>query len=199
MAETAIEPKKEEKPNEFKSPVAHKALKEFPLRILKVKYDGIFDWSGLYKLIYEWFIDRGYYFEEKLAGHKIPTPMGAEDEFEFEGWKRTTSYMKEVLKLHFHFFEMRDIEVIKDGQKKKLVKARVIMTFSGAIETGYADRWDENQLGQQLRTLLESYIMKKEIESIWWDRLFYILLKLQTEVKEYLNMQAKENAYYDVW
>lgn len=196
MAESAV---KKEEVAPFSEPTAFTMPSNYPLRTFRIKYDGMFDWTGLYKLIYEWFIDRGYYFEEKVAAHKIPTPMGAEDEYEFEGWKRTTSYMKEVIKMHLHFFEMRDVEVIKDGQKKKMVKARVIMTFSGGIETGYAGRWSQTQLGQQLRGLLENYVIKKELESIWWDRLYYVMIKLHTEIKNYLNMQAKENAYYDVW
>ncbi len=165
----------------------------------RIKYDGLIDWSSLYKLIYEWFTQRGYYFEEASLKHKIPTPMGAEEEYKITGWRKTTSYMQEEINLHLHFFEMREVEVIKEGQKRNLVKARMIITFKGGVKTDYQERWSQTQFGQYLKTFYEKYIIKKDIETVWWDRLYYVIYKLHNEIKLFLDMQAKENAYYDIW
>ena len=197
----AVEAKKEvEQIIKEKEPKAYfhapSKYKMFPFRI---KYDGLIDWGGLYKLIYEWFTQRGYYFEEGSIKHKIPTPMGAEDQFTFTGWRKTTQYMQENIKLHVHFFEMREVEVIKEGQKKNLIKARMVLTFNGDVQTDYQERWSQTQLGQYLKSFYERYIIKKDLESVWWDRLYYVIYKLHNEIKLFLDMQAKENAYYDIW
>lgn len=165
----------------------------------RIKYDGLIDWASLYKLIYEWFTQRGYYFEEAGIKHKIPTPMGAEEEYKIAGWRKTTSYMQEEINLNIHFFEMREVEVIKEGQKRNLIKARLIITFNGGVRTDYQERWSQTQFGQYIKSFYERYIIKKDLETVWWDRLYYVIYKLHNEIKLFLDMQAKENAYYDIW
>lgn len=165
----------------------------------RIKYDGLFEWEGLYKLIYLWFVERGYYFEETFVKTKIPTPMGAENEYELKGWRKSTDYIKEWVRVKIHTFEMREVEVIKEGKKKKMVKARMFIDFYGNIEMDYQQRFAATQFGQYLRSFYDRLFLKKEFDSIWSDRLWYYIYKLHAEVKQYLDMQAKENAFYDVW
>ncbi len=183
----------------YEEPKAFISTKEAPLNKHVIKYNGIFDLDSLYKMIYEWFMDRGYYFEETGYKHKVPNPSGAEDEVTWSGWRKTTEYMREWVTVYFFFWGKRDVEVIKEGKKVKLTKSRMLIELDGRIELDYQKRWEQSQFGQYLRDFYHKYIVKKELESIWWDRLYYIMLKLHNEIKEFLDMQSKENAYYDMW
>ena len=182
-------------PKPFIAPL-NKAWVKTPHRI---KYDGIFDWEGLYHLIYRWFVSRNYYFEETSIKHKTPSPLGAEVKMEMSGWRKTTPYVKEWVTIFFIFYDMREVEVIKDGKKKKLTKGKVIMEIHGYVETDWQNRWGTTQFGQYLKEFYDKFFIKKDLENIWWDRLYYIMYKLHTEIKTFLDMEAKENAYYDMW
>ncbi len=35
--------------------------------------------------------------------------------------------------------------------------------------------------------------------TVWWDEMQYKLHKFHTVVKEFLDMESKGNAYYEVW
>ena len=183
------------KPTPYEGP-AKNYLKLWPLTI---KYDGIIDWEGLYRLIADWYIDRGYYFEQGDIKHKVPTPAGAQDEYKFTGWKKTTQHLVEKIDLQIILYDLKEIDVIKDGKKKKLIKARMVIYFAGGVETAYDPRWDQTTFGRYLRTVYEKLLIKKDMEALWWDRLYYIRYKLHTEIKKFLEMQARENAYFDSW
>ncbi len=193
---------KKREPIEIKDPtkgMKSQWKKNEGLPITRIKYDGLFDWDGLYRLIYGWFIDRGYYFEEKSLKHKVPTPMGEEREYWFQGWRKMTEYAKIWIDVYMHFYEAREVEVIKDGKKKKLMKARFFIEMSGKVETDFQGRWDKSGFNLWLKDLFDQTVVRRDMDVIWSDRHYYIIYKLHTLIRQYLDMQARDNAYYDMW
>lgn len=166
---------------------------------MRIKYYGLFDWEGLYRLIFNWMQDKEYFYEEPSYQHKVPSPLGAEQKIRMSGWRKTTEQMREWIFLYIHFFEMREVEVIKDGKKQKLIKARVYIEITGRFELDYQERWKQTYLGAYLKDFYDKYLIKKHAELMFWDRLYYRIYKLNGEIKQFLDMQARENAYYDVW
>lgn len=179
--------------------VPKKETKEVNLPITRIKYDGLFDWEGLYRLIYRWFIDRGYYFEEPSIKHKVPTQAGEEKEYLITGHRKVNEYVKVWINVFFHFYEMREVEVIKEGKKKKLVKSRFSCEINGKVETDYQKKWESSVFLIHLKNFMDKLILKRDMDTIWSDRHYYIIYKLQTEIRQFLDMQAKEHAYYDMW
>lgn len=181
-------------------PKAFKAAKNFRTKTPhRIKYDGIFDWEGLYRMIYDWFRARNYYFEETSIKYKVPSPLGAEVKVDMSGWRKTTDYIKEWVSVFIIFYDLREVEVIKDGKKKKLMKGKMIIEVHGYVETDWQGRWNQTQFGQYLKEFYDKFLIKKDLENVWWDRLYYIMYKLHTEIKNYLDMENRENAYYDMW
>ena len=166
----------------------------------RLKFNGIFDFDGLYKVMYNWFNGMSFYFEEGLYKHKVPTPAGAEQDIEWSGWRKITEYTKYWIRLYIKLYDMKEIIVIKDGQKKKLTKARLMIEFYPSVELDYQARFSkENRLALQLQDFYHKFIIKKNIQNIWEDQIWYYTLKLYTIIKEYMDFEAKGNVFYDMW
>ncbi|OIO65088.1 hypothetical protein COY28_03140 [Candidatus Woesearchaeota archaeon CG_4_10_14_0_2_um_filter_57_5] len=181
------------------APIEFDTMVGIPMWPMRIKYFGLFDWEGLYKMVYNWYQQKGYFYNETNYSYKVPTPMGAEMKLKCEGWRKTNDYMREWIYVYYHFFEMREVEVIKDGKKQKLTKARFYIELTGMVEMDYHGRWKQTLMGAYLKEFYHKFIIKKHMELMWWDRLYYRIYKLHGEIKQFLDMQGKENAYYDVW
>lgn len=170
-----------------------------PLRIQYIKHYGIFDLPGLYRMIYNWLVDRGFEVIERKVKHKAPTPAGEQDEIWWDAWLRETDYIRNWIHLIFFFYEIKEVDVVKDGKKKKLTRARIRIELTGKIETDWQKKWEKSAFLSNLQKFYEKYIIRKDIETIWWDKHYYNTLKLHAAIKEYLDQEAKANAFYDVW
>ena len=164
-----------------------------------LKY-GIIDFDGLYKAMYQWLYEHKYHFEEPLSRIRPGTAAGVEYEFRWQAWRKINEYYKQNILIHMQVWDVKDIEVVKDGHKVKLTKCRIKIDFSGDIELDYTNRFGKTKFGKMLFNLYNTFILQSERQlATWWDELYYRVYKLQTIAKEYLDMEAKGNAYYDVW
>ena len=167
--------------------------------VANLKINGIFDFQGLYRVMHDWFTDMKYYFEETLYKHKVPSPAGAEEHIKWSGWRKITEYIKFNINIYIILRDMKEIEVVKDGEKKTLTKARMTMEFYGNVEVDYSKRFQSTPFLKKLFTFFNDYVMKKKIDTLYTDQLYYRILKLYTVAKEYLEFETKSNAYYDMW
>lgn len=173
-----------------------------PLRKLPaeyIKFQGICDLDGLFRLIANWLQDRGYEVEERKVKHKVPSPSGAEDEIEWSAWLKETDYLKNWIHLHYWLFDMKEVEVVKEGMKRKLTRVRIQIEITSEIETDWQKRWESSTFLVRLRDFYEKHIIRKDLETLWEDKLWYIVLKLHAAIKEHLDMEMKANMFHDVW
>jgi len=168
-------------------------------QVANLKINGIFDFDGLYRVMHDWFGEMKYYFEEILYKHKVPSPSGAEEHIKWTGWRKVTEYIKFNIYIYIILRDMKEIEVIKNGQKKRLTKARMTMEFSGNVEVDYTNRFQNSPFFRNLFHFFNDYVMKKRIDTLYTDQLWYRIIKLYTVAKEYLEFETKSNAYYDMW
>lgn len=166
-----------------------------PFRKLIVRYKGIFDMEGLYRLIVQWLKSRRYWFHETTYKHKIPSPFGVEEEIRFRAERKVDEYHEYDVDIYFHLWNMQEVEVIKDGKKVKLIKARLDITITGTMTLDYQGRFDKSPFYQKLRHFYHAYMIKDKIEFVWYDTFYYRLIKLQALIKDYLDMQAKSHEY----
>jgi|TARA_B100002003_G_C14118291_1_gene537842 hypothetical protein len=170
------------------------------IRKMVLQKAGIIDLDGLYKVMQRWFYDNKYYFEEGTSRERPGTAAGVEFEWKWTAWRKVNGYLKFHINLFFHAWDVQDIEVIKEGKKVKLTKCRLKIEFDGAIELDYTNRFSKTVFGKMLFNLYNTFVLKGEkILANWWDELYYRVYKLQTIAKEYLDMESKGNAYYDIW
>ncbi len=161
---------------------------------LILRYQGIFDLDSLYQMVVEWFWQREYLFQEKAYKHKVPFPTGAEQEVSFSGDKKVTDYYKYIIEVDFHTWDQRDIEVNIDGAKKTLTTARIEIRIKGILELEHGIE-KKDKLSKFLGNIYRKYIVRKEVESLWYDTLYYETYKLHYEMKKLLDMQTKYHEY----
>lgn len=159
-----------------------------------IRFSGIFDFDGLYKLMVNWLGDRNYDFSEPLYKDK-PMEGGREVEIEWYAYKKIDPFYKYVVEVFFHLWEVSPVEVILEGEKKLLTKARMEIRIKGSIEVDYEDRWSRSQLRKMLFNFYFKYIISKKFEVTVLDPLYYRLYDLHTLVKDFLNMSTKGSAY----
>jgi len=174
--------------------------KKVGVRRMVVQKVGIIDLDGLYKTMRRWFYDYKYYFEEPTSRVRPGSAAGVEYEWVWRAWRKINEYTKFNVRVYFYIWDAKDIEVIKDGEKVKLTKCRLMLEIDGDIELDYGNFFGKSKFGKILFSILNSLVFQEEkILANWWDELYYHLYKLQTIAKEYLDMESKGNAYYDVW
>ncbi len=163
----------------------------FPMNI---KYRGVFDFDGLYRMMVDWFENQGYEFQETTYKHKVPSPMGAEQELGWFAWRKVNAYVKYWVKISFHIWDMKEVEVIRDGKKKKMLSARMHIEFSGYVELDWQKTFSGNKFLVALQDWMNKYVLHKTITGTWEDELYYRIHKLFYLTKQYLNMETVHNA-----
>jgi len=168
--------------------------KEIP-RTHIIRYTGIFDFEGLYKAMVGYLKARRYWFHEDTYKHKPGGPFGKELEIKWIADKNVTEFYQHIITVFFHIWDLTDVEVIKNGKKTKMQKARMEIHIDSDLIVEYQDKWAKNKFTKALLDFYSKYIIKREIESIWWDTTYYRTFKFQSFIKNYLNMQTKGNEY----
>jgi len=168
---------------------------KLPIERHIIKYKGLFDFDGLYNLIAQWMKVRGYWFQEDKYKHKVPLPTGAEQEITFIGTREVTDFYQQVVTVDFHLWDMTEVEVEVEGKKKTLTSARLEIILYGALNIDYEKRFDKSVLWQSVRDFFLKYILRQDIETVWYDELRYRIYKLHASIKEFLDLQAKGDEY----
>jgi hypothetical protein len=164
-----------------------------------LKYSGTLDYPGLLKVMRDWIENQGYEFHETSVKHKVPSPVGSEQEFVWWGWRKVNSYIKYHIDVFVHVWDLHDVEVVRQGKKQKLQNLRIQIEFSGRCELDWSNRFGGSKVFQALADFYDTYIIRKDVDLVYTDQLYYRIYKLQQLAKEFLDFETKENAYEDVW
>lgn len=164
-----------------------------------IKYVGIFDMNDLMRTMRSWIVNQGYEFHEKSVKHKVPTPIGAEQEFGWWGWRKVNSYVKYHIDMYTKYWRLHDVEVVREGKKQKLQHARIQIEITGRCELDWTNRFGGSAFLQALADFYNNYIIRKDIDLVYTDQLYYRLYKLQQTIKKVLEFETKESAYEDMW
>lgn len=160
-----------------------------------IRYTGLFEFEGIYKIIIDWCKNYGYTWEEETYKHKVPSPRGAEQEFRWIAEKEVTDYLKYKIEMEAHGWDMTEIVMEKDGKKKSLTNARFEIIIKGIVITDWQGKWKKGRLPQFLGNIYEKFVIRRELDGLYADGLFYRLLSLQTLLKKFFDMQTKWNEY----
>lgn len=160
-----------------------------------VRYKGTFDLEGLYRVIVQWLKSRRYWFHETTYKHKAPTPLGVEEQIRFYAERKVTDYYRYDIGLFLHIWHMKEVEVIKNGKKKKLVNAKMDITIQGHMILDYQGKFEKSPFFLKLRDFYHKYILFHLLENTWYDTLYYRTIKLQAVIKDYLEIEAKSHEY----
>ena len=164
----------------------------FPARI---KFRGLYDFDGLYKFMANWLRQHRFEIYETLYKAKPP-----ELEIRLRGERKYTGFSMWILRVYYHSWGEYDVDVVVKGKKKKMTNARMIITISGEVRAPYEDifgrpKWTANAIERRLLNLFRNWFMKRELESLEWDTLYYEMYKFHGAIKDFLKYEAKGNVY----
>ncbi|MBI4439347.1 hypothetical protein HY638_00065 [Candidatus Woesearchaeota archaeon] len=168
-----------------------------PTGSVNLRYKGMWDMDELYKKMAEWFRSRKYNFYEKVYKHKAPSPFGKDRQYVWNAERREEDYYKFVIEIYMHTYDASDIEVQNpDGTSKIMTKGRIWIEFKGHILFDYEKRFEESRFYANLRNFYNKYIIKKRVEHILWDQLWYReVQKLYELVMDTLKMHTAEHEH----
>lgn len=171
-------------------PMVATAKPGLPANTLYIQYKGIFDFDDLYHSIADFFRNKKFKFYEIQQRHRRPGPFGAELYYNFRAERKVEDYYRWTVQVVIETFDTRDVEVVlKDGTKKKMAKGRLWIQIQGYVDVDYEELWNKSAFMANLKNFYNKYIVKKRIESVWWDQLQYkIVHALHALIKERLKM-----------
>lgn len=158
-----------------------------------IQYKGIMDMQDLYESIADFFRQKKFKFYELQQRYRKPGPFGPEILYQFRATRKVEEYYEWVVDINIETFDMHDIEVVlKDGTRKKMTKGRIWVQIMHKVVLDYEKVWEKSAFLAHLKSFYNKYIIKKRIEGIWWDELYYkIVMKLQALIKERLKMLSE--------
>ena len=136
------------------------AEQEFVLDKERIEYEGIFSIAGLYRLIDEWLLDKGYTRKEPM--HTETTkPDGKFVEILLEPSRSLSDYAASLLRIRIQLTNIKEVSVeSSEGVKQRMNQGRVLITLSGILETDTEDKWEGKAMFLFLRTIYDKYIYK---------------------------------------
>lgn len=162
------------------------------------RYKGVFDFQALWKLIADWFESKGYEVMEdkvKSAGGAF----GETTETQMTAIRNVTDYYRFQMQCYQKLWDGTYVEVVKNGKKQKLLKARIYIRVSGDVIRDYADRYEHNKFTQGLKKFMDNHVLKWQLDVIYGDQLFYKVHELQNVIKEFLHMEVTGSEFADMW
>jgi hypothetical protein len=164
-----------------------------------IRYKGIIDIDELYKIVHDWLTSRGYQVHEhKYKKIKLPSG-GTERSFDWQAFRPVTEFVMFWISVHWQFQDVVDVEVVKNGEKKMLQKARVLIRIQHSIELDWNERLAHKEWHQSIISFVQGFMYRKKIDTLWEDKLRFKCYELMNVVKEALDMMTKGNEHFDVW
>lgn len=155
-----------------------------------IRYRGIFDFDGLYKFIVKWIKDHDFDFYEKEILDKPPYKI-----YKMEGRKKVNFFVMHLLLPEIWLWEAKPVEVIRNGHKKVLTKARMKIVINAGYILDYDGDFERSPGLKKLEKFLNSKILYHEHFLKVFDYLDYFLYGFMTDIKKYLEMETASNAY----
>ncbi len=149
-----------------------------PLPSSVIKHKGYFDLSKLLNSIKDWFSEQEYDFHFTKHKYKIPSPAGIEQEIELFGERKINEYVKYTIKLTVRVFELKEVEMVKEGQKIKTNSGRLAIEIGGSMLFDYENRFGGSKTMQAVQDFYHKLVIKRTIEDQWEDDLFLKIVDL---------------------
>jgi len=154
-----------------------------------ISYSGIFSVSDIYSHIDSFTRQNGYDKLELLNSEQVFS-SGKDIVLLIEPYKKITDYAKCVLWVKMIFTDVKEVEIERDGKKKKMNKGNVTIIMQGFLITDYEGKWEQQPWFIFIRTIFDKFVFK-----IYTNKFEEILRHdyqtLNTHLKGYLNLQKK--------
>ncbi|MBS3126728.1 hypothetical protein J4228_01030 [Candidatus Woesearchaeota archaeon] len=162
---------------------------------ITLRYNGLFDFDGLYAAVVDWAKNYGYKWHEKDYKHKVPSPAGAEQELTWEITKNVTEYIAHRILFTVHIWDLTEVQVDVNGKTKSLSSARIYIIINGTLVYDWQQAFEKGSKFAQMLGQWYRKLKAKDVESVYIDTLYYRIWNLHALLKKYFDMQTQKYAY----
>lgn len=164
---------------------------EIKMEPITVRYAGIFDFDGLYVAVIDWAKNYGYRWHESSYKHKIPSPAGAKQELDWEITKNVTEYIQYEIKFTVVMTDLKEIEI----KGKNLSQGQIYIVMKGNVIFDWQEKFKGSKFAKKLGEWYLKLKGESDIDTIYWDQLYYRMWNLHAIIKKYLDLQGQKYAY----
>ena len=107
-----------------------------------------------------------------------------------KGDRKVNEYVKEIIEVAIRVWEMKDIEIIKDGQKIKTNEGKIAIEIGGNLSLDWQKRFKGNKFLQNLQDFFHKFIIRKDIGDQWEDNLLFKVMELTKLIQEKIGHEA---------
>lgn len=155
---------------------------------LKIKYNGIFDFSDLYRKMKFWLEWNGYGPEkglERTYTERIK-PNGKQIEIKWVAENDVSEYVSSFIEITFFIIGLESVEIEKEGKKIKTKKGDIEIRITGYVVLNKDDVMGEDTSFKN--KIYKKFILKRNIDGYKIDA-YDDLYGIHDEIKSYLNLQ----------
>jgi len=153
--------------------------------VTNIKHKGYIDMASMNRAIRGWFLSEYYRFIESKHKYKA-----AEREIEMTASRKLNEYVKYKIDVRIRAWDLRDVEIIQNGQKIKTQEGKVSIDIVGTMELDWMKRFGGNRFLQALQDFYHKFIIKREIGIVWIDHLDKKIAALRTVIQQQLGFEA---------
>ena len=163
------------------------------LNKITLRYNGLFDFDGMYAAVTDWAKNYGYMWHEVDYKHKVPSPAGAEQEMTWLMTKNITEYVRFEILLIVHIWDLTEVQVERNDKQVSLSNARLYILMNGTVKFDYGGIGKGGKFTKWLGEKYYKYTSKNL--SGYLDQLYYRMWNLHAILKKYFDMQTKKYEY----
>lgn len=167
--------------------LAEPAQRDYLVNRQRMQYEGLFVIGDIYKLISEYFEEKGYDKREVKNAEIVRDDGVRYIEIIFEPWKKITDYAKSAIKVIMIMENVGAVEIEKEGLKINAHQGKILFNFSAYVETDYESRWAQKTTYNFIRILYDRYFFKRYTEQYRAECMDDFKL-LVYQIRAYLNM-----------
>jgi hypothetical protein len=153
---------------------------------LAINYEGLFNAKEYFKFLDSFFAEKNYDKREGLNMEKVES-SGKYVEQEIEPYKKLSDYAKLVIRVNTKMFNVKEVEVEKDGHKLTLNQGRVAILIDGILQTDYENRWSSVPFYIFIRTMYDKFVYKSYIDQ-FEGKLNEEVEQLHVQMKAFFNL-----------
>lgn len=153
---------------------------------LALNYEGLFSAKEYYKLVDGFMSEKNYDKKEVLNTEKVDA-QGKYVELEIEPYKKVSDYAKIIIRVKTKMFNVKEVEVEKEGHKLRLNQGKVNILIDGILQTDYENRWTNKPTWIFIRTIYDKFIYKTYIDQ-FENNVKRDVDQLHTQLKAFFNL-----------
>lgn len=158
-----------------------------PCRTIWLRYQGLFDFEGLYRHMVSFFDRRKYDYIEKKWKEKDASPVGREITVDMAPERNVTEYIIYRYEMQIKSIDTHKVEVVRDGKTVKLTHARFQIKIGGHVQVD----WQNYGKGhEKLASFFKDTVMRREINKVHVTALEQEMQQLHDSIQGFLNMEA---------